>query len=84
MNAALRLARTDHRAEPLVRERVPYVIVCGPPKATLISLVRQPHELLHDPSLRLNAVYYIRKQIIPPVGVFACGIRFKYYGDLVY
>ena len=66
-----RLSRVDPRAEPRVRERVPYVIVCGPPKATLISLVRQPQELLADAALRLNAIYYIRKQIIPPVRAHA-------------
>lgn len=65
LEIANKLTRFDPRAEPLVRERVPYVIVCGPPRATLISLVRQPHELLLDPGLRLNAVYYIRKQLIP-------------------
>jgi DNA polymerase zeta len=47
---ALEIARTlsahDARAEPLVHERVPYVIVCGKPDATLIQLVRQPHMLL--------------------------------------
>ena len=67
LEIANKLARFDPRAEPRVRERVPYVIVCGPPKATLISLVRQPHELLSDPGLRLNPTYYIRKQIIPPL-----------------
>jgi DNA polymerase zeta len=67
LEIANKLVRFDPRAEPRVRERVPYVIVCGPPKATLISLVRQPHELLLDPALRLNATYYIRKQIIPPL-----------------
>ena len=38
--------QADPRAEPLVRQRVPYVIIYGHAKSTLISLVRQPHELL--------------------------------------
>lgn len=63
-----RLIHEDPRAEPLIRERVPYVIVHGPPRATLISLVRQPRELLGNPGLRLNSQYYIKKQLIPPVG----------------
>eukprot|EP00049_Salpingoeca_infusionum_P009764 m.165902 g.165902 ORF g.165902 m.165902 type:complete len:2389 (+) comp14438_c0_seq1:111-7277(+) len=67
LEIANKLTRLDPRAEPRVRERVPYVIVCGPPRSTLISLVRQPHELLDDPSLRLNAIYYIKKQLIPPL-----------------
>lgn len=67
LEIANKLVRFDPRAEPRVHERVPYVIVCGPPRATLISLVRQPHELLLDPNLRLNATYYIRKQLIPPL-----------------
>lgn len=67
LEIANKLTRLDPRAEPRVKERVPYVIVCGPPQSTLISLVRQPHELLNDASLRLNATYYIRKQIIPPL-----------------
>ena len=48
-------------------ERVPYVIVYGTPGLPLIQLVRQPHELLKDPSLRLNVTYYISKQILPPL-----------------
>ena len=47
---ALEIARTllaqDPRAEPLVHERVPYVIVCGKPDSALIHLVRQPGALL--------------------------------------
>jgi DNA polymerase zeta len=44
---------------------VQFVIVAGTPNATLISCVREPHQLLADPSLRLNLPYYITKQIIP-------------------
>jgi DNA polymerase elongation subunit (family B) len=61
------LLATDPRAEPRVGERVPYVVVYGSPGLPLIKLVRRPEELLQDPSLRINSVYYITKQIIPPL-----------------
>ncbi|KAL1488019.1 hypothetical protein ABEB36_015394 [Hypothenemus hampei] len=68
---ALELARKwtimDPRNEPRSGERVPYVIVNGPPGLPLIRLVRSPKDLLADPSLRPNAVYYITKVIIPPI-----------------
>lgn len=57
----------DRRAEPLVGERVPYVIVFGIPGQPLIQLVRQPHDVLADPSMRINTAYYITKQIVPPL-----------------
>lgn len=57
----------DRRLEPRVGERVPYVIVYGMPGVPLIQLVRRPVEVLQDPSLRLNATYYITKQILPPL-----------------
>lgn len=55
----------DPRAEPRSHERVQYVIVAGSPNATLISCVVEPHQLLANPSLRLNYPYYITGQIIP-------------------
>ncbi|KAK2146298.1 hypothetical protein LSH36_617g00013 [Paralvinella palmiformis] len=66
---ALQIAKLskDRRTEPRVRERVPYVIVYGTPGLPLIQLVREPQELLQDPSLRLNASYYVTKQILPPL-----------------
>lgn len=57
----------DRRLEPRVSERVPYVIVYGTPGVPLIQLVRRPTEVLQDPTLRLNATYYITKQILPPL-----------------
>lgn len=57
----------DTRNEPRRGERVPYVIINGPPGLPLIKLVRCPRELLADPSLRPNALYYITKVIIPPI-----------------
>lgn len=62
------MLRSDRRSEPCVGERVPYVIVYGSPGLPLIQLVKQPSELLIDPSLRINATYYITKQILPPLG----------------
>lgn len=57
----------DRRSEPRVGERVPYVIVYGIPGLPLIQLVRRPIEVLQDSNLRLNATYYITKQILPPL-----------------
>ncbi|XP_037541979.1 DNA polymerase zeta catalytic subunit [Nematolebias whitei] len=62
-----RMMAYDRRLEPRVGERVPYVIVYGMPGVPLIHLVRRPMEVLQDPSLRLNATYYITKQILPPL-----------------
>ncbi|KAJ6660281.1 hypothetical protein lerEdw1_017981 [Lerista edwardsae] len=62
-----RMLAYDRRSEPRVGERVPYVIVYGMPGLPLIQLVRRPIEVLQDPNLRLNATYYITKQILPPL-----------------
>ncbi|XP_035472931.2 DNA polymerase zeta catalytic subunit [Scophthalmus maximus] len=62
-----RMMAYDRRLEPRVGERVPYVVVYGIPGVPLIQLVRRPMEVLQDPSLRLNATYYITKQILPPL-----------------
>ncbi|KAH3835832.1 hypothetical protein DPMN_109198 [Dreissena polymorpha] len=70
LEIAKKSIRQDRRSEPRVGERVPYVIVYGSPGLPLIQLVRSPSDLLADPSLRLNAVYYITKQILPPLDRF--------------
>ncbi|XP_044025706.1 DNA polymerase zeta catalytic subunit isoform X4 [Siniperca chuatsi] len=62
-----RMMAYDRRLEPRVGERVPYVVVYGVPGVPLIQLVRRPMEVLQDHSLRLNATYYITKQILPPL-----------------
>ncbi|XP_067273494.1 DNA polymerase zeta catalytic subunit isoform X2 [Pseudorasbora parva] len=62
-----RMMAYDRRLEPRVGERVPYVIVYGMPGVPLIQLVRRPVEVLQDASLCLNAIYYITKQILPPL-----------------
>uniref|UniRef100_A0A8C3M260 DNA polymerase zeta catalytic subunit n=1 Tax=Chrysolophus pictus TaxID=9089 RepID=A0A8C3M260_CHRPC len=80
-----RMLAYDRRSEPRVGERVPYVIVYGMPGLPLIQLVRRPAEVLQDPSLRLNATYYITKQILPPLArVFSLiGIDvFSWYHEL--
>lgn len=57
----------DRRSEPRRGERVPYLVVNGPPGVALIRLVRSPHEYLNDEGLKINALYYINKVIIPPL-----------------
>lgn len=57
----------DPRSEPRRGERVPYLVVNGPPGVPLIKLVRGPHEVLADPGLKINSFYYITKVIVPPL-----------------
>lgn len=68
---ALELAKkwkaVDKRNEPRAGQRVPYVIINGPPGLPLIRLVRSPYDLLADSALRPNALYYITRVIIPPI-----------------
>ncbi|XP_061780433.1 DNA polymerase zeta catalytic subunit [Nerophis lumbriciformis] len=80
-----RMMAYDRRLEPRVGERVPYVVVYGPPGTPLIQLVRRPLDALQDSSLRLNATYYITKQILPPLArIFQLiGVDvFSWYQDL--
>uniref|UniRef100_A0A0E0LPJ7 DNA polymerase zeta catalytic subunit n=1 Tax=Oryza punctata TaxID=4537 RepID=A0A0E0LPJ7_ORYPU len=57
---------SDPRAEPRYGERVPYVVIHGEPGARLVDMVIDPYGLLEVGSpYRLNALYYITKQIIP-------------------
>ncbi|XP_056422313.1 DNA polymerase zeta catalytic subunit isoform X2 [Hyla sarda] len=75
----------DRRSEPRVGERVPYVIVYGTPGVPLIQLVRRPIDVLQDHNLRLNATYYITKQILPPLNrIFSLiGVDvFNWYDEL--
>ncbi|KAK6353373.1 DNA polymerase zeta [Orbilia brochopaga] len=57
----------DHRAEPQYGERVPYVVVTGAPGARLADRCVPPEELLEDSGSRLDAEYYISKNLIPPL-----------------
>jgi DNA polymerase zeta len=54
-------------AEPLLGERVPYLVVYGMPGVPLYELVRSPHDLIENPDLKLNYEYYAMKQILPPL-----------------
>lgn len=57
----------DRRSEPRRGERVPYLVINGPPGVALIRLVRSPHEYLNNEGFKINAIYYITKAIIPPL-----------------
>ena len=70
LHLARKLSKRDARSEPRSGERVPYVIVYGMPGLPLIELVRQPHDVISDSSLRINAQYYIMKQILPALNRF--------------
>lgn len=62
-----RLIKKDPRAIPRTSERVRYIIVAGAPNQALIHCVRTPLEVITDPTLIPNSVYYITKMIIPPL-----------------
>ncbi|KJE92975.1 DNA polymerase zeta catalytic subunit [Capsaspora owczarzaki ATCC 30864] len=62
---SIRARERDPRALPRHGERVPYVVVHGPPGSRLIDGVRAPEEFLNDPTLRIHGTYYITRQIIP-------------------
>ncbi len=64
---ANRATAKDPMAEPLVSERVPYVIIYGSPNRPLFELVRSPVDLIQNQDLKLNYEYYVMKQILPPV-----------------
>ncbi|KAF3930258.1 hypothetical protein ABW20_dc0106413 [Dactylellina cionopaga] len=57
----------DHRAEPQYGERVPYVVISGAPGARLADRCVPPEELLENSQNRLDAEYYISKNLIPPL-----------------
>ncbi|KAG1048906.1 hypothetical protein G6F43_008737 [Rhizopus delemar] len=57
----------DIRAEPQYGERVPYVVIYKGPGAKLKDRVIRPEVVLNNNTLRLDAEYYIRKQIIAPI-----------------
>lgn len=59
--------QVDRRAEPRRGERVPYLVINGPPGVPLIRLIRSPHEYLANEAFKINAIYYITKALIPPL-----------------
>ncbi|XP_031485155.1 DNA polymerase zeta catalytic subunit isoform X3 [Nymphaea colorata] len=65
---AMKAMRADPRAEPRYGDRIPYIVVHGEPGARLIDLVVDPLDVLDISSpYTLNDLYYIKKQIIPPL-----------------
>ncbi len=85
MEIAKRHIACDVRSEPKIDERVPYVVVYGPPNQPIFKLVKEPIELIRDPSLRLNAVYYIERVIIPALNrvfqLMGCDVM-KWYKEM--
>ncbi|KAF2146268.1 uncharacterized protein K452DRAFT_263960 [Aplosporella prunicola CBS 121167] len=57
----------DPRAEPQYGERVPYIVITGPPGARLVDRCVSPETLLLDEQVELDAEYYISKNLIPPL-----------------
>jgi DNA polymerase zeta len=62
-----RLIKKDPRAIPRTSERVRYIIIAGAPNQALIHCVRAPIEVIANPTLIPNSIYYITKVIIPPL-----------------
>jgi len=63
---AMKAMSEDPRAEPPHGARVPFVVVAGSSKSRLADLVMSPLEYVRAKKpKRLNAIYYIEKQIIP-------------------
>lgn len=57
----------DARAEPQYGERVPYVVVAGPPGSRLVDRCVAPEELLRSAHASLDAEYYVSKNLVPPL-----------------
>ncbi|KIO08270.1 hypothetical protein M404DRAFT_22870 [Pisolithus tinctorius Marx 270] len=57
----------DPNDEPQYGERVPYIIARGSPHSRLIERAVTPEEILANPHLQIDAVYYIEKVLIPPL-----------------
>lgn len=64
---SLKNMEKDKRAEPQYKERVPYVVISGPPGSRLIDRCVDPEYLLSHPWAQLDAEYYITKNLIPPL-----------------
>ncbi|ODN98467.1 DNA polymerase zeta subunit [Cryptococcus wingfieldii CBS 7118] len=63
---AYRRILKDPRDEPQYAERVPYLISNADGRR-LIDRARMPHEMLSNRSLGIDAEYYIRNLLIPPL-----------------
>ena len=64
--ASRRMAQ-DPRATLVHGERVPYVVVSGPPGMPLRDRCVAPEEVVRNRKLRLDSDYYIQNSIIPPL-----------------
>ncbi|KAJ7071022.1 hypothetical protein C8F01DRAFT_1206632 [Mycena amicta] len=54
-------------AEAQYKERVRYVICQGPAQARLVDKAYAPSEVVNSRTLRLDAVYYISRVLVPPL-----------------
>ncbi|KAG6899936.1 hypothetical protein C0993_005136 [Termitomyces sp. T159_Od127] len=66
MVAAKRMLE-DPANEPQYAERVPYVIIRGPPEARLVDRAMDPLKMLNDSRMHLDTMYYITRVLIPPL-----------------
>ncbi|KAA8917378.1 hypothetical protein TRICI_000490 [Trichomonascus ciferrii] len=64
---SLKNMEKDKRSEPQYKERVPYVVISGPPGSRLADRCVDPEYLLSHPWAQLDAEYYITKNLIPPL-----------------
>ncbi|KAF8640582.1 hypothetical protein AX17_000244 [Amanita inopinata Kibby_2008] len=75
----------DPNSEPQYGERVPYVIIKGPPGSRLVDRAMDPLEFLQHSQLRLDAAYYITRVLIPPLerilNLVGADIR-RWYNDM--
>lgn len=64
---SLRAMRTGERAAPQYRERVSFIVTLGAPGSLITERVMSPEEFMRTPNAKIDAEYYIRKVIIPPL-----------------
>ncbi|CAK7207706.1 DNA polymerase zeta [Sporothrix eucalyptigena] len=64
--ASRRMAQ-DPRATLVHGERVPYVVIAGPPDMPLRDRCVAPEEVVKNRNLRLDSDYYIQKSLVPPL-----------------
>ncbi|KAI6031825.1 hypothetical protein BKA83DRAFT_90935 [Pisolithus microcarpus] len=67
VTVAARRMLHDPNDEPQYGERVPYIIARGSPHTRLIERAVTPEEVLANPHMQIDAVYYIEKVLIPPL-----------------
>ncbi|KAF8973932.1 hypothetical protein BDZ97DRAFT_1647924 [Flammula alnicola] len=64
--AARRMA-LDPNDEPQYGDRIPYVVVRSTSGARLVDRAMDPLEFMNNSQLRLDAIYYITRVLIPPL-----------------